>query len=174
MIQTFHKGKQLSIMVWAAFSIESGRSELVIMERDEMSKRGGYSSRSYHSVLMEHLPTIWEPGLMFMQDNAPIHMARIITNWFRDSGIPLMQHPPYSPDLNPIEHVWKKLKETIYQMHPELLECTGETEEDWNKLCEAIIEAWNAIPWSFFITLAETMQNRCLAVQKAEGWQTKY
>lgn len=42
----------------------------------------------------------------FMQDNAPLHTAKIIKNRFHEHGIPLVDWPPYSPDLNPIEHAW--------------------------------------------------------------------
>jgi hypothetical protein len=48
-------------MIWGAVWI-SGRSELFIMERDETSKRGGYSARSYLQVLEDQLPIIWSPG----------------------------------------------------------------------------------------------------------------
>ena len=36
-------------------------------------------------------------------------------------GIPLLDWGSYSPDMNPIEHVWKKLEELVFQGHPELL-----------------------------------------------------
>ncbi len=44
------KNKDISVMVWSAIWA-GGRSDLVIMERDEESKRGGYSARSYQLVL---------------------------------------------------------------------------------------------------------------------------
>ena len=43
---------------------------------DPAAPRGGYSASSYVEVLEENIPTIYEPGLLFMQDNAPIHTAR--------------------------------------------------------------------------------------------------
>jgi transposase len=43
--------------------------------------------------------------MIFMQNNAHIHTAKKVKKWFEDEGIPVMEWPPYSPDLNPIEHL---------------------------------------------------------------------
>ena len=105
MIDPMPKGKQASIIVWGCFSGLKGRTKLVIMTRDEESKRGGYSANSYCIALDEGLRDYYEPGMMFMQDNAPIHTAHKAEEWFEIHGVQVMIWPPYSPDLNPIEHI---------------------------------------------------------------------
>ena len=45
---------------------------------------------------------------MVMEDGAPVHWAKIAKS-FRDTNA-MASIPPQSPDLNPIKHVWKKLK----------------------------------------------------------------
>jgi len=40
-----------------------------------------------------------------MQDNAPIHTANAVKDWFKEMGIPIVDWPLYSLDLNPIENV---------------------------------------------------------------------
>ena len=90
-------------MVWGCFWRENGRikrSDLEILARDFESKKIGYSAQSYITVLENNTPRCWTPGLVFMQDNAPIHTARTVRQWFEDWGIPLADHPPYSPDLS--------------------------------------------------------------------------
>jgi transposase len=44
-------------------------------------------------------------GLIFMQDNAPIHTAKKVKDWFKEQGILCTNLPPYSPDLNLTEHL---------------------------------------------------------------------
>jgi hypothetical protein len=174
MIETYHKGKSISIMVWGCFSGRLGRSELYIMERDPESKRGGYSAKSYVKVLDEMIPTVWEPDLIFMQDNAPIHTAKKIKAWFKDNGIPLLKWPPYSPDLNPIENLWRKLKELVYEVRPDIETITGGNDKVREAMEAALIEAWTLIPQSYFDACWKSMPKRIKAVQQAEGWHTKY
>ena len=50
----------------------------------------------------------------------------------------------------------------------------GKSEEDWAALGKAIVEAWEAIPQSQIDRLIGSMQKRCKAVIKANGWHTKY
>lgn len=82
MIEPANKTKRGSVMVWAAFGGPYERSDLIVMQRDEESKRNGYSAWSYLLVLEEAIPTIYEPPMVFMQDNAPIHTARAVKDWF--------------------------------------------------------------------------------------------
>lgn len=40
--------------------------------------------------------------------------------WFENMGIELLEWPPYSPDLNPIEQLWFKLKQLVNIIDPKL------------------------------------------------------
>ena len=123
MIQATLKEKDMKIMVWAAFW-GGGVSDLYPLGRDFEAKKMGYSANSYIDVLDQNLVDFYEPGQIFMQDNAPIHNAKKVRLWFEFHGVEMMEWPPYSPDLNPIEQLWYRLKELLYFRHPELVELT--------------------------------------------------
>jgi transposase len=173
MIQTYNKGKACTIMVWAAFC-GIRRSQLVYMPGDPEAKCGGVTAAIYLEVLQDELPMLWEPGLFFMQDNASIHTAGVIKNWFKEEGIAVLKWLPYSPDLNPIEHAWKRLKEWVWKHHPELLELKGKGQIVKDAMLKAIQEGWEAIEAEFFEKLIKSMERRMRAVCKAKGWYTKY
>jgi len=68
-----------------------GRSDLFIINKDKASKKQGYSTRLYIKVLEDQLPIIWSPGLVFIQDNAPIYTAEMVKEWFENSGISVIK-----------------------------------------------------------------------------------
>ena len=67
-------------MIWAAVGTSIERSELIVMERDETSPRGGYSAASYITTLEHGLIPIYN-GQTYMYDNVLIHTARTTTSW---------------------------------------------------------------------------------------------
>jgi hypothetical protein len=166
------KGKDISIMIWGAIYL-GGRSDLILMERDPESKRQGYSANSYLTVLKDQIPRVWQPGLVFVQDNAPIHTAGKVDAWLENEGIITVDWPLYSPDLNLIEHVWAKLKEWVCEHYPDLRD-VGSGDEGYQALWEAVKEGWEALDQDFIDGLIKSMGKRCEKVIEAEGWYTKY
>ena len=178
MIEEYEKGKQACVMVWGAIYGDSERSELVIMERDPESKRNGYSATSYCSALQEGLLPITQDednnNLVFMQDNAPIHISHKAINWLNRYHITLLLNwPPYSPDLNPIEHLWAFLKQKIYELYPEADHIKGKQQQK-DFLEEVLPIVWKKIDGYKVRALLQSMPKRLQAVIEASGWQTKY
>ena len=61
----------------------------------------------YSGVLREQLRRairdkrleLYRSGFILHQDNAPVHVSRIVKQTMSDLNIEPLQHPPYSPDL---------------------------------------------------------------------------
>ena len=109
-----------------------------------------------------------------MQDGVRIHTAHIIKNWCEEKGIEVVDWPLYSPDLNPIEHVWVRLKEILWERHSELLQEKGNSQALKDRLFNAIQEAWDVVEDEYLDALLESMPRRVKAVCKACEWYTKY
>ena len=58
--------------------------------------------------------------LVFMQDNAPGHGAKATQDDLRARSITPIFWPVLSPDLNPIETLWDKIKDYIDAKYPEI------------------------------------------------------
>jgi transposase len=99
---------------------------------------------------------------VFMQDNAKPHSAANTLAKLEEQGIRCIQWPPYSPNLNPIEHVWKTIKQWIQQHYPEKM--------TYDRLRKVIREAWEkAITEEYLNDLLDTMQKRYEDVYLAAG-----
>ncbi|KAI1003540.1 hypothetical protein K3495_g4670 [Podosphaera aphanis] len=107
-----------------------------------------------------------------MQENAPPHKARQTMDEFRERNISRITWPPYSPDLNPIEHVWKLMKDYIVYHYPDL---ALENNRSQDELRRIVTEAWDrAVDENELEKLVESMPSRIRAVYEAQGGPTKY
>jgi transposase len=63
---------------------------------------------------VEHLlcPAL-KPGDVVVMDNLSAHKAPAVRQSIEKTGAEVLYLPPYSPDLNPIEKAWAKLKQLL-------------------------------------------------------------
>jgi transposase len=153
-----------NIMVWGCMGW-NGVGELAEVE-------GRMDADQYVDILNNHLlPSLEESGVgddecIFQQDNDPKHTSKKAKNWMEENNITLLDWPPQSPDLNPIEHLWQHTKSQLCKY--ETL-ATG-VWEIWDR----VAEVWNDIEPEVCQRLIESMPRRLEAVIKAKGGHTKY
>jgi len=76
----------------------------------------------------------------------------------------LLDFPPYSPDLNPIENLWSDLKRRVEQRNPRNVE----------ELEKYLREEWKNTSSQTLQNLSSSMVNRCKAVVALKGYMSKY
>ena len=104
-----------------------------------------------------------------MQDNAPGHAVKETKALLEQLAIVVVNWPPYSPDLNPIETLWKHIKEYLQARYGD---CKFKSYDEQK---ERIQEAWNKIVTPGLLQeLIESMPDRMQAVIDAKGKFTKY
>jgi transposase len=100
---------------------------------------GPINGRSFLAYVEQFLVPTLRPGDIVIMDNLGSHKGKAVRTAIRAVGAKLFFLPPYSPDLNPIEQVFSKLKtllrksdartvETTWGRIGELLRCFSPTE----------------------------------------------
>jgi transposase len=159
-------------MFWGAIKYNL-KSNLVPLNGDPDAPKGGFTARLYVELLEEYLPTLLDFDSIFMQDNAPIHTARLVTDYLLIEGVEVLVWPPYSPDMNPIENLWHWLKDQMHKRYPELA-TLPERLQSIDRLVEIAEELWESIPEEMINNLIDSMPRKVEALFQAQGWYTKY
>jgi transposase len=71
---------------------------------------GPINGRSFLAWVVQFLVPTLRPGDVVVLDNLGSHKSAAVRRAIRQAGAHLLFLPPYSPDLNPIEQVFAKLK----------------------------------------------------------------
>jgi len=102
-----------------------------------------------------------------IEGNLNAELSKHATKWFEKHGMEVMDWPPQSPDLSPIEHLWKYIKEHLrndYRDHPT---SAGEL---WRR----VKEIWDNVDSAYCRSLVESMPERIATVLKAKGKWTRF
>jgi len=74
---------------------------------------GPMDSASFKAYIEQVLIPVLPPGSIVVMDNLSSHKSPTIAKLLYDAGSELWYLPPYSPDLNPIENMWSKIKNLL-------------------------------------------------------------
>lgn len=74
---------------------------------------GPINGRSFLAYVQQALAKALQPGDIVIMDNLGSHKGAAVRRSIREAGAKLFFLPPYSPDLNPIEQVFSKLKNLL-------------------------------------------------------------
>ncbi|GFW59484.1 transposable element Tcb2 transposase [Trichonephila clavipes] len=124
----------------------------------------------YRDVILEQDVRLFRGAMgaefLFMDDNAPPHRANIVDECLQSEDIARMDWPAYSPDLNPIEHVWDMLGRRIASRQPPPT-CLPEFRR-------ALLDKWCNIPQDQVDNLILSMARRCKACIASSERHTPY
>ena len=74
---------------------------------------GAMDGATFEAYVRQMLVPTLKPGDIVVLDNLPAHKRGAIREAIEGAGARLMYLPPYSPDLNPIEMAFSKLKAAL-------------------------------------------------------------
>jgi transposase len=78
-----------------------------------MAVEGATTSRVFETYVERLLAPALRPGQVVVMDNLGAHRPRRIRELIEQRGCELLYLPPYSPDLNPIEEAFSKIKQLL-------------------------------------------------------------
>lgn len=79
---------------------------------------GAINGEMFHAYVEQFLAPTLTAGDIVIADNLPAHKVAGVREAIEARGASLLFLPPYSPDLNPIEQVFAKLKQLIRSAAP--------------------------------------------------------
>ena len=85
---------------------------------------GPINGRSFLAYVEQLLVPALRPGDIVVMDNLGSHKGKAVRKAIRKAGATLFFLPPYSPDLNPIEQAFAKLKSLLKKLQPRTVEET--------------------------------------------------
>ena len=147
-------------MVWGGICHEH-KTPLVFID-------GSLTAIRYCDTILSPVvvPFVQQNNLFFQQDNARDHVARACCEYLAANNIHVLEWPPYSPDLSPIEHLWDVLDRRVRRCNPPPASIP--------ELRQALQDEWQAIPIQTINNLVGSMTRRIRGAIAVNGGHTRY
>ncbi|GFS49156.1 transposable element Tcb2 transposase [Trichonephila clavipes] len=143
----------------------AGDDRYIILQAKRGRRQGSVIGDRYcEEVLLPHVRLFRGaigPDFIFMDDNARPHRTLAVKGLLESEDITRIVWPAYSPDLNPIEHVWDALGRRIAARlhHP----------ENTQQIKQMLIEEWILLPQEMLHQRVLSMRRRCEATIAVRG-----
>ena len=99
-------------------------------------KKNGYLDILRNSVIPSAHLLGHGDNFIFQDDSAPCHRATVVQQWKSDQNMRCLEWPPQSPDLHPIENLWRDPGKAVM----------GARCCNLNELQQALVNEWSQIP----------------------------
>ncbi len=147
-----------SVMVWGCVSA-LGKGNLHFCDGTINAEK--YIEILEHNMLPSRRHLFQGRPCIFQQDNAKPHSAHITKSWLRRKRVRVLDWPACSPDLSPIENVWRILKRKMRQRRPRtvahLKTCL---QEKWDKITpETLHHLVSSVPKRLFKSCEKEWQH---------------
>ena len=150
-----------SQMIWGAMS-KNGTAGLYFLTPGTTMNGSKYVELLKNKLLV-HMNV--HNTIIFMQDGAPCHRSKIVKKFLEENHVTTLDWPVNSPDLNPIENLWAKMKDLVAEKQP----------SNGKALNQCIKVVWvQEISENYCNSLIESMPHRLQAMIDAKGGHTKY
>jgi transposase len=81
-----------------------------------LSYRGAMNSSFFKGYIDQCLAPCLKSGDVLIIDNLSSHKVKYVLKTLYNKGVTVLFLPPYSPDFNPIEMMWSKLKAVLRKL----------------------------------------------------------
>ena len=107
-----------SIIIFGVLSMKQGK--VIQHHCKKKKKQTTFLLDKIKQFKEEYYPDI-KKKILLLWDNASCHKSKEVKQWLKDNPgiVELDNFPPYSPEMNPIEHIWKTLKKNINHLRGE-------------------------------------------------------
>ena len=80
---------------------------------------GTLTAKRFVAYLEMFVLALLTGGRVLIMDNHPVHCAKAVVRFLEEHKVPFVYLPPYSPELNPIEEAFSKIKHHIRKCKPQ-------------------------------------------------------
>ncbi|GBM68999.1 Transposable element Tc3 transposase [Araneus ventricosus] len=149
-------------MVWADFGF-NGQVGFAILDGRKNSAK---YIETLENPLMSFVENIGGRNWEYQHDNALTHTSSARKNYLNSKNVTVLEWPPMSPNLNPIENVWGFMSRKVYE--------NGGQFYSVNALKTSIESAWYNLEPEILQTLIMSMEKRVYDVSLKNGKTLNY